>query len=178
MPGAQTLLMLDEWLGPTSRPSGPLGSWLRQKVETFKKFSCIELMYWISYVLPIATAESNGKWFPFPIAQYLLVWPVGSHLPHFPQHRGLCSWERNRNLFTIFQAAYDGKHQPPSGHCDSLWSYVLGWRGLRTKTSMPVKATRRWMHAQSPKFYLALQLSLLLPLKTSGLSRVFDSQRW
>ena len=56
--------------------------------------------------------------------------PVGRHLPPFPQHRDICSWERNRNLFTVFQDLCDGKHQPTSGHCDCLWPCVLGTEGI------------------------------------------------
>lgn len=61
--GLRTLLRLDRWLGPTSRPSDALSLPLGQKVEIFRMFLCVELIYWISYALPTTAAVFNGEVF-------------------------------------------------------------------------------------------------------------------
>lgn len=152
-----------------SRLSDALGSPLGQKVEIFRNFSLVELIYWVSSVLLAVTAEFNRERdFSFDPGQCTLsAWLAGRQIPaRLPLAQDLCSQKRNKRLSTIFQAIYDGKDQPTSGHWDCLWSYVLGLKGLCTRMFMQVKAARRCTHAHSPRLYLVPLLFLLLPLKT------------
>ena len=129
-------------------------------------------MYWVGYVLSAITAESNGEIF--------LLWPRSLHTICSP-----ASGQTPASLPSAQGPLFLGKEQKPL-HClsRSLWweapAYIWplwlslamcsgNWRDFCTRTSVPAKGDEyKLIHQDFP----VPQLTLLLPLKSSGLSRV------
>lgn len=126
---------------------------------------------WVSHVLP---HESNGEVF---LLQYrslhtcLLSQPAdrtGTFVPEKGRETSSLSFKlrmiRSTNLYLAIVIVFD----------HVFWNRR---EVLCSRTSMPIKAIRRWLNAWPPRLYFASQLSLPLSSKTNGLSRVFDSQK-
>lgn len=100
-------------------------------------------MWWIdvlSYVLLTITVESNVEMFLLLSGLNTLSahQPVGRHLPHFPQQKDLCSWER-KEISSLFLKLF----QAPT-YIWPLWLFLAvcsrNWRDFCTRISMLIKA--------------------------------------
>lgn len=173
--GLRTLLRLDWCLGLTSGPSEALGLPLGQK---YLECLCVELIYRISDGLPVTTAECNGEVFLFQCRSLHTICLAGQHVDTFPASLSTGAFVPGKGIKTSslsFKPLW--REAPP--HIWLLWlslSYVLGLKAPCIRTFMWEKATRRWVHAHLPRLYLVPQLLLLL--KTSCFSGIFDSWRW